>query len=139
MSISGQAAPRSACCSVALKHDAKIRLNDFKERLRKEVANELPQISLSFESGDIVNKIMNLGAPTPIQVDITGSNLSQDEAYARKILEQLRQVSTIRDAIIVQPLEYPTIDVTIDRTRAGQLGLTSSRHQQSSCTSRIFK
>jgi multidrug efflux pump subunit AcrB len=118
--------PQEALMLVALKHDAKIRLNDLKERLRKEVANELPQISLSFESGDIVNKIMNLGAPTPIQVDITGSNLSQDEAYARKILEQLRQVSTIRDAVIVQPLEYPTIDVTIDRTRAGQLGLTAA-------------
>ncbi|MBA4074011.1 MAG: acriflavin resistance protein [Cyanobacteria bacterium PR.023] len=118
--------PQEALMLIALKHDAKIRLNDLKERLRKEVANELPQISLSFESGDIVNKIMNLGAPTPIQVDITGSNLSQDEAYARKILEQLRQVSTIRDAFIVQPLEYPTIDVTIDRTRAGQLGLTAA-------------
>lgn len=118
--------PQEALLLVSLKHSAKIKLSDFKERLRKEVAREIPQIALSFESGDIVNKIMNLGAPTPIQIDITGSSLSQDQEYAKKILAELKNVAVIRDAMIVQPLAYPTIDVTVDRTRAGQLGLTTA-------------
>ncbi len=118
--------PQEALLLVSLKHGAKIKLSDFKERLRREATKEIPQIALSFESGDIVNKIMNLGAPTPIQIDITGSSLSQDQEYANKILNELKHVAAIRDAMIVQPLAYPTIDVTVDRTRAGQLGLTTA-------------
>ncbi|MFA7336521.1 MAG: efflux RND transporter permease subunit [Candidatus Obscuribacterales bacterium] len=118
--------PQEALLLVSLKHGAKIRLSDFKERLRQTLAKEIPQIAISFESGDIVNKIMNLGAPTPIQIDITGSSLSQDQEYAHKILAELKHVAVIRDAMIVQPLAYPTIDVTVDRTRAGQLGLTTA-------------
>ncbi len=118
--------PQEAVLLVSLKHGAHINLNDLRERLRKELLKTLPEVSLSFESGDIVNKIMNLGAPTPIQIDITGANLKTDAKYANKIITELKKVSAIRDAMIVQPLEYPTIDVAVDRVRAGQLGMTAS-------------
>ena len=118
--------PQEALLLVALIPESKIRLSDLRERLRSQIARELPQLKLTFESGDIINKIMNLGAPTPIQIDITGSSLSQDDEYAKKILVELKKIPVIRDAMIVQPLQYPTIDVDIDRVRAGQLGLTAA-------------
>lgn len=118
--------PQEAVLLVSIKEGAHINLNRLKEKLRKELHQALPDVDLSFESGDIVNKIMNLGAPTPIQVDITGSNLKADAQYARKLIIELKKIPAIRDAMIVQPLEFPTIDVTVDRVRAGQLGLTAS-------------
>lgn len=118
--------PQEAVLLISLRHGAHINLSDLRERLRKELHQALPEVSISFESGDIVNKIMNLGAPTPIQIDITGANLKTDAKYANKIIVELKKVPAIRDAMIIQPLEYPTIDVAVDRVRAGQLGMTAS-------------
>jgi multidrug efflux pump subunit AcrB len=118
--------PQEAVLLVSLKHDAHIKLSALKESLRKRLKSALPEVSISFESGDIVNKIMNLGAPTPIQVDIAGSNLNADASYAKKVIAELNKIPSIRDAQIIQPLEFPTIDVAVDRIRAGQLGLSVS-------------
>ncbi|MBX9569715.1 MAG: efflux RND transporter permease subunit [Candidatus Obscuribacterales bacterium] len=118
--------PHEALVLVSLKHSAQIRLAEFKEKLRRKVASELPQVSITFESGDIINKIMNLGTPTPIQIDITGSDLKKDESYAKKLVAELRKIPVIRDTQIVQALDVPTVDVKVDRIRAGQLGLTTA-------------
>lgn len=118
--------PQEAVILVSLKHGANIRIDELKEKLRRELSKALPDVSVSFEAGDIVNKIMNLGAPTPIQIDITGSDLRKDSIYGEKLIAEMKKIPAIRDVMIVQPLEYPTIDVTVDRTRAGQLGLTAS-------------
>lgn len=118
--------PQEALLLIDLKHGSKIRISELKEKLRKKIRTSFPELSLSFESGDIVNKIMNLGAPTPIQVDVTGSNLSKDQSYAKKVLSQMKKSPLFRDTVIVQPFEYPTIDVAVDRVKAGQLGLTAA-------------
>lgn len=118
--------PQEALMLVSLKHDADVTMSKLKESLRKSIAKELPQLSISFESGDIINKIMNLGAPTPIQVDVTGADLNKDLEYARRLLAELKKIPLLRDAVIVQAQEYPTVDVTVDRVRAGQLGLTTA-------------
>jgi multidrug efflux pump subunit AcrB len=118
--------PQEAVLLVSIREGAHINLNRLKEELRKELDKALPEVKISFESGDIVNKIMNLGAPTPIQIDITGSNLKTDAQYAKRLIAEMEKIPEIRDAMIVQPLEFPTIDVSVDRIRAGQLGLTAS-------------
>lgn len=117
--------PQEAVVLVDLKHGAHIHLDTLKEELRKKIAEKLPQVHLSFESGDIVNKIMNLGAPTPIQIDVTGSDLNKSFSYAQSIVAELKKLRQMRDVAIVQPLSYPTVDVAIDRVRAGQMGLTT--------------
>lgn len=119
------AGPQEALLLVDLKHGAHIKLGELKESLRKKIKEEMPQLMISFESGDIINKIMNLGAPTPIQIDITGSDLNKDFAYAQKIMARLKKNNQMRDIMIVQPLQYPTVDVSVDRVRAGQLGMTA--------------
>jgi multidrug efflux pump subunit AcrB len=116
--------PHEAIMLVAAKHGAHIHLEELKERLRKRFAQELPDVQFTFESGDIISQIMNLGAPTPIEVDVTGANLDKDTRYAQVLLGELSKVPELRDVQIVQPLRYPTVDVRVDRDRASQLGLT---------------
>ncbi|MDZ4833336.1 MAG: efflux RND transporter permease subunit [Candidatus Melainabacteria bacterium] len=118
--------PQEAVILISLKHDAKIQLSGLREKLRKRFAQDLPNVRFSFESGDIINKIMNLGAPTPIQVDVTGSDLGKLERYSHRLLAGLKALPELRDVMIVQALEYPTIDITVDRIRAGQFDLTVS-------------
>lgn len=117
--------PQEAVILVGLKHDAHIQLGHLKEQLRQKIAKRLPQIALSFESGDIINKIMNLGSEKPIQIDIAGSDLNKNYSFAERIIAELKKNKQMRDVMIVQPLSYPTVDVAIDRVRAGQMGLTA--------------
>jgi multidrug efflux pump subunit AcrB len=118
--------PQEAILLVALKPHTKVNMRDLKEKLRRKLSIALPEVTFTFEAGDIVTQIMNLGAPTPIQIDIMGRNLSKDSEYANKVLAALKRIPELRDVGIVQPLEYPTVNIQVDRARAGQLGLTTS-------------
>src|SRR5262249_38266423 len=109
---------------VALKEGANIALEPFKERLRKVIPEKIPELTVSFEAGDIISKIMNFGAPTPIEIAITGTDLSHDRFYAEKLIAELRKLPILRDVHFAQPLDYPSLDVRLNRERAGQLAVT---------------
>jgi len=116
--------PHEAVFQVALKPEATLRGEPLKERLRTVFAKELPQLQMSFEAGDIVSDVMSFGSPTPIEVAIQGPALPANRAHAEKVLAELKKLPFLRDLQFAQPLDYPTIDVQIDRERAGQYGLT---------------
>jgi len=67
---------------------------------------------------------MNFGSPTPVEIAVTGHDLSADRGYAEKLMAGLRQIKSLRDLQFGQPLDYPTINIDVDRERAGQLGVT---------------
>ena len=116
--------PQEAVLLVALKPDARIRIADLKERLRQKLPKVLPDTAISFEAGDIVSRIMNFGAPTPIEVAMNGPNLAANRAFAEKVKAEIDKISILRDVQFGQPLDYPTVDIKFDRERAGQLGVT---------------
>jgi multidrug efflux pump subunit AcrB len=116
--------PQEAVLLVSFKENAGIRIKSLQEKLRKQFKEKFPDVNFTFEAGDIVNKILNFGSSTPIQVDVTGPNFEDDQAYSARLLEAMRQEPTLRDVGILQPLDYPTIDVEIDRVRADELGVS---------------
>ena len=116
---------------VALKPDAPIDVNAFQEQLRHRFATRFPDVQFSFEPGDIVGRIMTFGAPTPVQVAVMGPDFAATRAFAAKVRDQLSQIPTLRDLHVEQALQYPGINVNIDRELAGQLGVTVSQVGQS--------
>ena len=118
------AGPHQAVLDVQLKEEAKIDVAGLKDKLRDRLSKAVPDTRFSFEPGDLVSQIMNLGSPTPISVQITGPDLTADKAFARKILKEMGKISVLRDLQWGQPLDYPTCDIDIDRELAGQLGVT---------------
>jgi multidrug efflux pump subunit AcrB len=116
---------------VALKPDAPITLIAFEEALRHRFAKRFPDVQFSFEPGDIVGRIMNFGAPTPVQVAVMSPDFAATRAFASKVRTELAEVPTLRDLHVEQALEYPGINVNIDRELAGQLGVTVSQVGQS--------
>jgi len=114
-----------AVMQVQLKPGTGIRIEDLKERLRHKLGQELPGVRFSFEPSDIVSRVMSFGAPTPIEVAVTGQNLADSRSYAEKLREKLAEVPTLRDLQFEQELDYPTVKVTVDRERAGVLGVTT--------------
>lgn len=115
--------PQEAIIQVALKPDAP-RGEALRERLRTSLAKELPGTRISFEAGDIVSQVMSFGSPTPIEVAVLGTNLQDDYAYARKVQTQMASLPFLRDLQFAQEINYPTVDIVVDRERAGQFGLT---------------
>ena len=83
----------------------------------------LPGTQISFEAGDIVSQVMSFGSPTPIEVAVQGINLQVNSDYASKVRAQLAKLGFLRDLQFAQELNYPTLDIDIDRERAGQFGL----------------
>jgi multidrug efflux pump subunit AcrB len=96
----------------------------LREKLRAAFARDLPEARFSFEAADIVSQVMSFGSPTPVEVAVLGSSLDDNVRYASKLREQLVCLSFLRDLTYAQPMDYPTLDVKIDRERAGQYGLT---------------
>jgi multidrug efflux pump subunit AcrB len=115
--------PQDAIIQVALRPDAP-RGEALRERLRQNLRNELPDCQVSFEAGDIVTQVMGFGSPTPVEVDVQGASLQDVYGYAQKVRTQLAKLSSLRDLQFQQEMNFPTLDIAIDRDRAGQFGLT---------------
>jgi multidrug efflux pump subunit AcrB len=118
--------PHEAVMQVALKPQAALHGEALKERLRQSFARELPQVGVSFEAADIIGQVMSFGSPTPIEVAVQGPDLAADRAYAATVHDMLAALPFLRDLQYAQPMDYPTMEIDIDRQRAGQLGLTTT-------------
>ncbi|MDP8979620.1 MAG: efflux RND transporter permease subunit [Acidobacteriota bacterium] len=118
--------PEEAVMRVALKPGAPLRGEALREKLRQRLHAELPGAQVSFEAGDIVSQVMSFGSATPVEVAVQGPSLPANRAFAEKIRAQLVHLEDLRDLQYAQSLDYPTLEVNVDRERAGQFGLTTS-------------
>jgi multidrug efflux pump subunit AcrB len=109
---------------VALKPDAPLRLEALQEKLRDAFHHKFPDAQFSFEPGDIVSRIMNFGAPTPVEVAVMGPDFAASRAFATKLRNELSQIGSLRDLQFGQTLDTPAIQVNVNRQMAGQLGVT---------------
>jgi CzcA family heavy metal efflux pump len=121
------AGPQEAVLLASLKPGKRPSVDVLAERLRKKLASRWPGVRFSFEAGDIVSQVLNFGAPTPINVTVSGNNLAETRTFVQKIAAELQKLPELRDVQIPQALDYPTLEVQIDRERAGQLGVTVDR------------
>ncbi|HEX5497825.1 MAG TPA: efflux RND transporter permease subunit, partial [Thermomicrobiales bacterium] len=139
--------PEEAVLRVALKRGSGVSVEQLKHRLREELPRRLREwliaklrgeglpseeaaaraqaLRFSFEPADIVNEVMSFGSPTPIEIAVSGSKLADNRAFAAKLREQLANIPSLRDLQFVQPFEYPSIEVDVDRQRAGLSGVTA--------------
>lgn len=115
--------PEEGWLAVQLKKDAGKKVEEFKEHLRGVFAKELPDVRLSFEPQDIVTRVMSFGSSTPIEVAVSAPSLAVGKGYADQMVERLSKLPFLRDVQVAQTLDFPTVDVNIDRERAGLLGV----------------
>ncbi len=115
--------PQEAVIQVALKPGTS-RGEPLREKIRDALRRELPESQVSFEAADIVSQVMSFGSPTPIEVAVLGTSLPDNYAYAQKVQHQMAGVGFLRDLQFAQAGNYPTLDINIDRERAGQFGLS---------------
>ncbi|ADB36525.1 efflux RND transporter permease subunit [Spirosoma linguale] len=119
--------PHEAVLQVSLKEEHPVKMDDLKEELRTRIPKALPTANISFEPIELTEKIMSQGASTPIEVTVAAKDLSEAGRFANKIRERMTKIDFLRDVQIAQPLAYPILKVTMNRERAGQLGVTSTQ------------
>jgi multidrug efflux pump subunit AcrB len=126
------AGPQEAALRVALKRDSGIRMEAFKNQLREALPRmqrrqgaSMKGVELQFESGDIVEQVMSFGSPTPVQVAVHSPKQQDNRAYAERLRQQLAKIPSLRDLQYEQALDYPTIEVNVDRAKAGLSGVTA--------------
>jgi multidrug efflux pump subunit AcrB len=115
--------PEEGVLQVQLKPGTAVRIEALKERLRKLFVEKLPGVSFSFEPSDIVSRVMSLGSPTPIEIAVSGQNLVADRNFGDQVRAVLQKIPGLRDIQFGQSLDYPTVDVNVDREKAGVIGV----------------
>jgi hydrophobic/amphiphilic exporter-1 (mainly G- bacteria), HAE1 family len=115
--------PDTATIQVALNDDHTVGSYDYMDRIRQILRTSMPEVSAFFQSGGMVDAILNQGLPAPIDVQVSGSNLEKDDSTALDLANEIKQLKGVSDAYIPQDLDYPALRLTVNRVRASELGL----------------
>jgi len=117
-------APHTAFVQVSLKEGHKVASYEYMRRVRGRIARDLPQLTTYFQSGGLVDAVINLGLPAPIDVQVSGSNMQQTYAVASQLAAKIRRLKGVSDVLIPQDIDYPALELDVDREKASQLGLS---------------
>ena len=117
-------AMHTAFIQVSIKEGHKIGSYEYMARVKARIKRDMPQITTYFQSGSIVDSVLNLGLPAPIDVQVSGSNLERNYKIANELARRITSFANVADVYIPQDLDYPALQLDVDRARASQLGLT---------------
>ena len=117
-------AEHTAFVQVSLSDDHKVGSYEYMNRVRLALHNDLPELSTYFQSGGLVDSVLNLGLPAPIDVQVSGMDLDKTYRTASRIANRVRQVKGVSDVLIPQDVDYPALRINIDRERASLVGLS---------------
>ena len=94
-------------------------------RVRTKLADDLPELSTYFQIRGLVDAVVNLGLPAPIDIQVSGNDQKQAYQTAAEIAAKIRQLQGVSDVLIPQDLDYPGIQLNINREMAGRMGVSS--------------
>jgi len=117
-------APHTAFVQASLREGHKVDSYEYMNRVRTRLQKELPQLTAYFQSGGLVDAVLNLGLPAPIDIQVSGSDLDAAHDVASEIASQTKQLSGVGDVLIPQDVDYPALELDVDREKAAQLGLS---------------
>ncbi len=118
------AAMHTGFVEVGLNKDHRVSSFQYMNEVRNELQQQLPELRTYFHSGSLVESVLNQGAPAPIDVQVSGMDLNTDMSIAQELAGKIRQVPNISDVYIPQDMDYPALQINVNRTRVAELGLT---------------
>jgi multidrug efflux pump subunit AcrB len=109
---------------IALNREKHGPVRDYQVLLRKRLAQRFPDIVFFFEPADITNQILNFGLPAPIDLQVTGRDVPGDYRIAQRLRDRISRIPGAADVHIHEIYREPQLLVNVDRTKAGEMGLT---------------
>jgi multidrug efflux pump subunit AcrB len=116
--------PYTATIQVALNDSHPLSSFEYMDRVQKEIASKFPDVRAFFSSGSMVDSILNMGMPAPIDVQVSGRHPHQFQPIVQELAGNIRQLPGVGQVYIPQDLDYPGLRLVVDRVHAGELGLT---------------
>ena len=116
--------PHEAAIQLKLSPEAAAQTQAIEDQIRLTLSHQFPQVKFSFESSDIVNQVLRLGARAPIEIAIQGPDFNLTRPYATALLAKIAHLPALRDVQIEQELDTPTVHVDVDRQLAGTMGMS---------------
>jgi multidrug efflux pump subunit AcrB len=113
----------TAFIQVGLVQDHRVSSFEYMNRVSQQIAQQLPQVRTFFETGGLVDAVLNQGAPAPIDVQVSGSDLNADNRVAQDLAQKFKQLRGISDVYVPQDMDYPALQINVNRARASELGL----------------
>jgi CzcA family heavy metal efflux pump len=107
---------------------------EYMRVLRDDLRTKFPDGTFFFTPANITNQILDFGLPAPIDLQVSGHGKNNFE-IARKLEKQVAEIPGAVDVHLHQEVEYPTLQVNVDRTKARQIGLTQQDVSQSTLIS----
>ncbi|MGC2674294.1 MAG: efflux RND transporter permease subunit [Candidatus Acidiferrum sp.] len=117
------AGPHTATVQVALNDGHHLSSFKYMDMVRARIQQEMPELTTYFQSGGMVDAVLNQGLPAPIDLQVSGSNMEADYSLAAQLASEVRKIPDVNDVYIPQDLDYPSLQLNIDRLRASELGL----------------
>jgi HAE1 family hydrophobic/amphiphilic exporter-1 len=114
----------TATVQVKLQDGHRVGSYEYMDRVRRKLQNDLPQLSTYFQTGGLMDAVLNLGLPAPIDLQIKSSNLEQSRKMASELAGKIRTLQGVSDVLIPQDTDYPALRLNVDRERASRLGLS---------------
>jgi multidrug efflux pump subunit AcrB len=125
--LSALSTPNSAMhtgfVEVGLKEEHRIGSFEYMDRVRKRIAEELPELRTYFQSGGLVDSVLNQGMPAPIDVQVSGMDMQVANRVAMDLSKQFRALPGVSDVYTPQDMDYPSLQANVNRERASELGL----------------
>ncbi len=121
---SNNAGPYTATIQVELTNSHKTGSFEYMDRVRRAVTSQYPDIRTFFSSGSMVDAILNMGAPAPIDVQVSSRELDRTYNVAQELAAKIRKLSGVGEVYVPQDMNYPAVRLNIDRTHAAELGLS---------------
>ena len=118
------AGPYTATIQVALQESHSRSSFQYMDLVRKKIAHELPEVRAFFSSGSMVDAVLNMGMPAPIDVQVSSPDLHQTYRIAQDLASRIRSLPGVGQVYIPQDLNYPALRLNVDRVHAAELGLT---------------
>jgi len=115
--------PHTAFVQVGLNDGNRLSSFQYMDLVRTRLKKELPQVAAYFQTGGLVDAILNLGMPAPLDIQVTGNNMDNTHKIATDIAQKVRALPGVSDVLVPQDIDYPALQLDIDRLRTSELGL----------------
>src|ERR1700677_5007351 len=123
--LTPNSAPHTAFVQVGLNEGHKLSSFAYMDLVRARLRRDLPEVGAYFQTGGLVDAIINQGMPAPLDIQVSGMDMNADHATATKIAQQARALPGVSDVLVPQDVDYPALKIDLDRARASELGLNA--------------
>jgi multidrug efflux pump subunit AcrB len=115
----------TAFVQTSLKEDHSVGSYDYMRRVQDKLSRELPELAVYYQAGGLVDGVINQGLPAPVDIQVSSNNIDSAYELAKTLAAKIKTMPNVSGVYIPQDLNYPGIELNIDREKASLIGLST--------------